>query len=53
LIFRRDGTFKIIISSDLHFGGNADDGVGAVKDTNSTRLMHAILHDKQPDYVCV
>ncbi|KAJ7302505.1 Metallo-dependent phosphatase [Mycena albidolilacea] len=51
LIFRRDGTFKITIFSDLHFGENPDDGVGAVKDANSTRLMRAILHDEQPDYV--
>jgi hypothetical protein len=53
LIFRRDGTFKITIFSDHHFGENPHDGVGAVKDANSTRLMRAILHDEQPDYVCV
>ncbi|KAJ7794725.1 hypothetical protein B0H14DRAFT_120081 [Mycena olivaceomarginata] len=47
LIFRGDGTFKITIFSDLHFGENPDDGVGAVKDTNS---MRAILQDEQPDY---
>ncbi|KAJ7245920.1 Metallo-dependent phosphatase-like protein [Mycena haematopus] len=53
LTFRPDGSFKITIFSDLHFGENPDDGVGVVKDTNSTHLMRAILHDEDPDYVCV
>ncbi|KAJ6543028.1 Metallo-dependent phosphatase-like protein [Mycena capillaripes] len=51
LTFRADGTFKITIFSDLHFGENPGDGIGPVKDRNSTRLMRAILRDEEPDYV--
>ncbi|KAF7357110.1 Metallo-dependent phosphatase [Mycena sanguinolenta] len=51
LAFRADRSFKITIFSDLHFGENPDDGVGVVKDSNSTRLMRAVLHDEDPDYV--
>ncbi|KAF8180694.1 Metallo-dependent phosphatase [Mycena galopus ATCC 62051] len=51
LTFRADGTFKITVFSDLHFGENPDDGVGVMKDVNSTRLMRAILNDEEPDYV--
>ncbi|KAF7340304.1 Metallo-dependent phosphatase [Mycena venus] len=51
LTFRPDGMFKLTIFSDLHFGENPNDGVGVVKDANSTRLMRAILQDERPDYV--
>ncbi|KAJ7474120.1 Metallo-dependent phosphatase-like protein [Mycena latifolia] len=53
LIFRGDGTFKITVFSDLHFGENPGDGVGERKDANSTRLMRAVLADEGPDYVVV
>ncbi|KAJ7764210.1 hypothetical protein B0H16DRAFT_441236 [Mycena metata] len=51
LSFRENGNFKITIFSDLHFGENPDDGIGTVKDANSTRLMRAFLRDEDPDYV--
>ncbi|KAJ7144464.1 Metallo-dependent phosphatase-like protein [Mycena epipterygia] len=51
VVLRDDGMFKITVFSDLHFGENPGDGLGQIKDSNSTRLMRAILRDEQPDYV--
>ncbi|KAJ7643115.1 Metallo-dependent phosphatase-like protein [Mycena polygramma] len=51
LTFRPEGTFKITIFSDLHFGETPGDRVGCGQDGNSTRLMRAILKDEEPDYV--
>ncbi|KAJ6483253.1 Metallo-dependent phosphatase [Mycena sanguinolenta] len=51
LTFHEEGTFKITIFSDLHFGENPDDGVGVAKDSNSTRLMRAVLRKEDPDYI--
>ncbi|KAJ7120693.1 Metallo-dependent phosphatase-like protein [Mycena crocata] len=53
VVFHEDGTFKITVFSDLHFGENPDDGIGIVKDANSTRLMRGILRDEKPDYVVI
>ncbi|KAG6834961.1 hypothetical protein H0H93_006076 [Arthromyces matolae] len=49
--FRPDGTFKLTIFSDLHFGENPWDDWGPEQDANSTRLMNTVLHDERPDYV--
>ncbi|KAK1221323.1 hypothetical protein PQX77_015870 [Marasmius sp. AFHP31] len=51
LTFRPDGTFKITVFSDLHFGENPWDTWGPEQDANSTRLMKTVLPDEQPDYV--
>lgn len=51
--FRPDGTFKITIFSDLHFGENPWDAWGPEQDVNSTRLMRTVLSDEKPDYVSV
>ncbi|KAF8221591.1 Metallo-dependent phosphatase [Tricholoma matsutake] len=51
LTFRADGTFKMIIFSDLHFGENPWDTWGPQQDFNSTRLMRAVLSSDKPDYV--
>lgn len=53
LTFRADGTFKMIIFSDLHFGENPWDTWGPQQDFNSTRLMRAVLSSDKPDYVYV
>ena len=53
LTFRADGTFKVTVFSDLHFGENPEGPWGPVQDTNSTRLMRRVLRDEKPDYVCV
>lgn len=51
ITFRDDGTFKITIFSDLHFGENPWDDWGPEQDVNSTRLMRTVLSDEKPDYV--
>jgi len=49
--FRRDGTFKLTVFSDLHYGENPWDSWGPEQDRNSTRLMKAVLTDEKPDFV--
>ncbi|KAF8068003.1 Metallo-dependent phosphatase-like protein, partial [Lyophyllum atratum] len=51
LTFRSDGTFKLTVFSDLHYGENPWDDWGPEQDFNSTRLMKAVLKDEKPDYV--
>ena len=49
--FNKDGTFKITVFSDLHFGENPWDDWGPQQDVNSTQLMRTVLADERPDYV--
>lgn len=49
--FRPDGTFKITVFSDLHYGENPWDAWGPQQDANSTELMKIVLADEKPDYV--
>ncbi|KAI0764830.1 Metallo-dependent phosphatase [Fomes fomentarius] len=51
LTFRSDGTFKLTVFSDLHFGENPWDDWGPVQDTNSIKLMNTVLPSEKPDYV--
>ncbi|KAF5346666.1 hypothetical protein D9758_013215 [Tetrapyrgos nigripes] len=51
LTFRQDGTFKITVFSDQHYGENPWDWWGPEQDANSTRLMKRVLPDEKPDYV--
>ncbi|KAI0659004.1 Metallo-dependent phosphatase [Cubamyces menziesii] len=51
LTFRPDGTFKITVFSDLHYGENPWDTWGPQQDANSTQLMNTVLEDEKPDYV--
>ena len=51
--FKSDGTFKITIFSDLHFGENPWDDWGPKQDASSIKLMNTVLSDEKPDYVCV
>lgn len=51
LSFKNDGTFKITVFSDLHFGENPWDDWGPEQDVNSLALMNTILADEAPDYV--
>lgn len=53
VVFRDDGTFKITVFSDLHFGENPWDWWGPEQDSNSTRVMKRVLKDETPDYVYV
>ncbi|KAH9939180.1 Metallo-dependent phosphatase [Amylocystis lapponica] len=49
--FRSDGTFKITVFCDLHYGENPWDAWGPQQDVNSTELMEIVLADEKPDYV--
>jgi len=53
LTFKRDGTFKLTVFSDLHFGENPECVWGPEQDKNSTILMKTVLASEKPDYVCV
>ncbi|KAH9918748.1 Metallo-dependent phosphatase [Epithele typhae] len=47
----QDGTFKITVFSDLHYGENPWDDWGPIQDINSTTLMNTVLSSEAPDYV--
>ncbi|OSX63405.1 hypothetical protein POSPLADRAFT_1069817 [Postia placenta MAD-698-R-SB12] len=51
ITFRGDGTFKITVFADLHYGENPWDAWGPEQDVNSTILMKLVLAEEQPDYV--
>lgn len=51
LNFRPDGTFKLTVFSDLHFGENPWDDWGPRQDRNTLKLMNTILPSEKPDYV--
>ncbi|KIM42428.1 hypothetical protein M413DRAFT_18672 [Hebeloma cylindrosporum] len=53
LTFKRDGTFKLTVFSDLHFGENPWDEWGPKQDVNSLALMDTVLADEKPDHVYV
>ncbi|KAF8962278.1 Metallo-dependent phosphatase [Flammula alnicola] len=53
LTFKPDGTFKLTVFSDLHFGENPWDSWGPEQDVNSTALMNTVLADEEPDYVVI
>lgn len=51
--FRPDGSFKITVVSDLHFGENPWDEWGPEQDRRSLILLRNVLGDEKPDYVYV
>ncbi|KAF5313895.1 hypothetical protein D9619_013002 [Psilocybe cf. subviscida] len=53
LTFKEDGTFKLTVFSDLHFGENPWDDWGPQQDVNSIALMNMVLPDEKPDYVVI
>lgn len=53
LTFRPDGSFKVTVFSDLHYGENAWDAWGPQQDVNSAALMNTVLSSEEPDFVCV
>ncbi|KAH7904986.1 Metallo-dependent phosphatase [Hygrophoropsis aurantiaca] len=50
ITFREDGSFKLTVFSDLHFGENPSEW-GPEQDANSTRLMEKLLSLENPDFV--
>ncbi|KAF5348475.1 hypothetical protein D9756_009595 [Leucocoprinus leucothites] len=53
IVFRDNGTLKITVFSDLHYGEYPGDSRGPEQDRNSTRVMNRVLKDEQPDYVVI
>jgi hypothetical protein len=51
LRLRQDGSFKIVQFADIHFGEGEDVWWGPAQDTNSTRVMRAVLRAERPDLV--
>lgn len=51
ITFNGDGTFKLTIFSDVHFGENPWDAWGPEQDINTTALMKVLLKMEAPDYV--
>ena len=48
--FREDGTFKLTVFSDLHYGENPSEDWGANQDCNSSALLTSVLADEMPDF---
>ncbi|KIJ99308.1 hypothetical protein K443DRAFT_624447 [Laccaria amethystina LaAM-08-1] len=51
LTFKWDGTFKLVVFSDLHFGEKPEGVWGPEQDKNSIILMKTVLASEKPDYV--
>lgn len=51
ITFNEDGSFKLTIFSDVHFGENPWDSWGPEQDINTTALMKTLLKIETPDYV--
>eukprot|EP00271_Cylindrocystis_brebissonii_P018622 TRINITY_DN5379_c0_g2_i1.p1 TRINITY_DN5379_c0_g2~~TRINITY_DN5379_c0_g2_i1.p1 ORF type:complete len:387 (+),score=53.03 TRINITY_DN5379_c0_g2_i1:112-1272(+) len=51
LRFNPDGSFKVVIFSDLHFGENPWDVWGPEQDRKSLGVMGTILDTEHPDFV--
>ena len=49
VLFKQDGTFKLTVFSDLHFG-EAPATFGPEQDCNSSRLLRTVLCDERPDF---
>ncbi len=53
ITFRQDGTFKLTVFSDLHFGENPWDDWGPEQDRNSLIVMMNMLTVEKPDFVAI
>ncbi|KAK1996704.1 calcineurin-like phosphoesterase [Colletotrichum falcatum] len=51
LTFGNDGTFKISVFEDLHFGENAWEAWGPAADIKTVKVMNKVLDDARPDLV--
>lgn len=49
--FNQDGSFKLTIFSDVHFGENPWDWWGPEQDIKTNALMEILLSIETPDYV--
>ncbi|KAG8970588.1 hypothetical protein FRC05_000524 [Tulasnella sp. 425] len=53
LHFKDDGSFKLTVFSDLHFGENPWDDWGPEQDRKSLIVMNDMLDLEQPDFVAI
>ncbi|KAF9525412.1 Metallo-dependent phosphatase-like protein [Crepidotus variabilis] len=53
LTFKQDGTFKLTVFSDLHFGENPWEAWGPQHDAASVQLFHDILGTESPDFAVI
>ncbi|KAG8216059.1 Metallo-dependent phosphatase-like protein [Butyriboletus roseoflavus] len=51
--FNQDGSFKLTIFSDVHFGENPWDWWGPEQDIKTNVLMETLLNIETPDYVVI
>lgn len=51
IVFGQDGTFKLTVFADIHYGENPWDWWGPEQDVNTSRLMRNMLAMERPDYV--
>ncbi|KAH0831191.1 Metallo-dependent phosphatase-like protein [Lanmaoa asiatica] len=51
--FNKDGSFKLTIFSDVHFGENPWDWWGPGQDIKTNALMETLLNIEMPDYVVI
>ena len=50
VVFKPDGTFKLTVFSDLHFGENPWEDWGPAHDKSSVGLITSILADEKPGF---
>ena len=48
--FKRGGTFKLTVFSDLHYGENPWEDWGPEHDRDSSALLTKVLSDEMPDF---
>ncbi|KAI6096073.1 Metallo-dependent phosphatase [Pisolithus croceorrhizus] len=53
VVFGKDGTFKLTVFADIHYGENPWDSWGPEQDINTSRLMRTMLAMERPDYVVI
>jgi predicted MPP superfamily phosphohydrolase len=53
ITFPSDGTFKLAVFSDLHFGENPWEDWGPEQDRKSLKVMTSMLALEKPDYVVI
>lgn len=53
VVFRQDGSFKLTVFGDLHFGENPWDDWGPEADRKSVKVMTDMLELEKPDFVAI
>lgn len=53
ITFRQDGSFRLLVFADIHYGENPWDAWGPQQDIDTSHLMRAALAIEQPDYVVI